>query len=94
MKVLVLQGQSLFDIACQNLGLAEEAISIALLNGISVTDDLPVGRNFELPSITNKAIATYYANKGLMPATGITNTEVSTLGGLGFMALGIDFIIS
>lgn len=90
----VRDNQSLFDISCQSLGSAEAAIQIALLNGISVTDDLPVAQNFELPSITNKAIVTYYANKGLMPATGITNTEVSTLGGLGFMALGIDFIIS
>ena len=90
----VLQGQSLFDIACQTLGSAESAIQIALLNGISVTDDLQVGQELEIPGVANRSIVTYYFNKGLTPATGITDTEVATLGGLGYMAIGIDFIIS
>ena len=90
----VRDNQSLFDISCQYLGSAEAAIQIALLNGFSVTDDRKVGDEFELPDVVNNSIATYYVNKGLMPATGITDAEVATLGGLGFMALGIDFIIS
>ena len=86
--------QSLFDISCQRLGSAEAAIQIALLNGISVTDDLLVSQELELPDVVNKSIATYYANKGITPATGVTDATIATLGGLGYMAIGIDFIIS
>lgn len=90
----VLEAQSLFDISCQSLGSAEAAIQIALLNGISVTGDLRVSQELELPDVINKSMVTYYANKGLTPATGITDAEMVTLGGLGYMAIGIDFIIS
>jgi len=90
----VCKGQSLFDVACICLGAAEAAIQIALLNGISVTDDLVVGQELKLPDVVNRDIVSYYANNGLNPATGITDTEVERLGGLGYMALGIDFIVS
>lgn len=90
----VSDGQSLFDIACIYLGAAEAAIQIALLNDISITDDLAVGQELKLPDVVNRDIVNYYANNGINPATGITDTEVERLGGLGYMALGIDFIVS
>ena len=92
----VSDGQSLYDIACKALGSAAAAIQIALLNGISVTDNLLVGQDINIPDVVNKDIATFYANNGIDPATGMSDTELEELkiSGLGYMALGIDFIVS
>jgi len=94
MNVRVLDNQSQFDIAIQCLGSAEAAIQLAFLNDVSVTDDLKAGRELELTDVVNKQIANYYTTKGLHPATGITDDEVAAFGGIGYMAIGIDFIVS
>lgn len=67
----VLQGQSIFDIAIQELGSAEGAMDIALLRGMLLTDDLPVGTELAMPPVVNRSIAEYYRNKGIRPATGL-----------------------
>jgi len=69
MKVLVLQGQSIFDIAVIYLGSAEGAYALAAFNGISVTDVLIPGQELELPPVVSRSIAEYYSNKGSQPAT-------------------------
>jgi len=73
----VLQGQSLFDIAIQELGSAEAAFDLAVLNGVSITDDVSTGDELSLPAVVDKAIASYYANRGFVPVTAITDREYS-----------------
>jgi len=93
--ITVLQGQSLFDIAVQEFGSVEAIHALATLNGLSVTDELVPGTLLQKTIVVDKRIATYYSNKGLMPATaGTADAEVVIQGGLGYMAIGIDFIIS
>ena len=95
---IVLDGQSLVDIATQYCGSADAAYDIALLNGLTVTDDLTPGLELKLPSVVNKKIADYYKNKGLQPATSITmnseNPIPTDLEGIGYWAIETDFIIS
>ena len=64
-----LQGQSIIDIAIQELGSAEGAFALAVMNGISITDDLTPGQELALPAVVNKSIASYYQNKGIQPAS-------------------------
>jgi hypothetical protein len=92
----VLEGQSIFDIAIQRCGSAEAAFDIALLNDLSITDDLTTGQELIVPYIANTSVADYYTRKHLLPATGVTVDLESTItiGGLGYMAIGIDFIVS
>ena len=92
----VLQGQSIFDIAVQELGSAEGAFDIALLNGQSVTDALEEGQEMKLTALVNKPIAAYYANKSLTPATSLTETQQNEAlaEGIDFWAVETEFIIS
>lgn len=69
MKATVLDRQSIFDIAIQHCGAAEAEYDIAMLNGISITDELNAGQLLELPSVINKDVVAYYTNKKLTPAT-------------------------
>ena len=92
----VLQGQSIFDIAVQELGSAEGAFALAIANGQSVTDALHEGQEMELTAVVNKPIATYYANKSLTPATSLTETQQNEAlaEGIDFWAVETEFIIS
>lgn len=65
----VLEGQSLFDIAIQSCGSAEAAFELAVLNGVSLTDDVNVV--LLVPGIIDADIAAYFAKNGLQPATAL-----------------------
>ena len=85
-----LQGQSIFDIAVQELGSAEAVYDLAVLNGLSVTDVLEIGQEILLPAVSNKTIADYYSNKLIKPATG-DNFEIIVVNRVFFEELSIEF---
>ncbi len=95
-KVIVLDRQNIFDIAIHHCGSAEAAFAIAVLNAKSITDDLVAGEVLQLPTVANRAVAEYYTNNKLQPATGITEEQMSeTVGeGINFMGIEVDFIVS
>ena len=70
-KVVVLNGQSLFDIALQEFGTVEAVFDIALLNELSVTDSLDAGTELSLPSSTDtdELILKHYKKNNIKPAT-------------------------
>lgn len=92
----VKDNQSLADVAVQYLGDSAAVSDIARLNNISVSDTLMPGQILQLPdAVRNKKVVNYYAKRGLVPASGITNNDVSLAqGGIGYMAVQIDFIVS
>jgi len=91
----VLERQSLLDIAMQYCGDASAAFAIAVLNGISASDGLIVDSELLLPDVIDSDVVKYYINNDIQPATTVTDREMNAqLGGLGFMSLGIDFIVS
>lgn len=97
-KVSAMKGQTLFDIAVQQTGSAENALAIAIANGLSLSAVLEAGTDIEMPS-TLKAdakVVNYLAGKGIKPASDAdeNNTEVPLLEGIGYWAIGVDFIIS
>lgn len=63
----VLEGQSLFDIAIQSCGSAEAAFDLAVLNGVSLTDE--VFDELELSDILNVEIASFFKTKNIQLAT-------------------------
>jgi hypothetical protein len=72
LDIKVKEHQSLFDIAIQECGSVEAAYELAVMNGLSVTDDLVTGETLNQASVLNADVAAYYKNKGLQPATAIT----------------------
>ena len=86
----VLQGQSIFDIAIQELGSAEGAYALAELNGLSITDELMTGHDLSLPDVQNRSISNYYANKAIKPATA-DNEVITDVSRVFFKELPIEF---
>jgi len=68
----VLPGQTLFDIAIQELGSAEGAFELAVLNGLNITDDLVPGQELILPDMVDSDVQQYFQNKNIIPATFLT----------------------
>lgn len=71
MKIKVLSGQSLTDIAIQVYGNAQGVFMLAQENGLSVTDELEPGQilSYSSDRVIDKGIVHYYAVKGVFPAT-------------------------
>lgn len=71
MKVKVLSGQSLSDIAIQVYGNVQRVMELALENGVSVTDELESGQllSYSAERVMDKGIARYYEVRRIRPAT-------------------------
>jgi len=95
--MIVEQGQSFWDMVIQGTGDIENAFARALLNGVSVTDDLPIGYEFKTGDVTNKRIQALF-NPKHKPATFEAFPSTGDLspvkGGIGYMQIEVDFIVS
>ena len=95
--ITILHNQSLLDLAVQHTGTAENAFALAVVNGLSLTDDLPAGAEIKLPDSVNKDsdVLNYYSAKRLQPATAVIMLpEEERLEGIGYWAISVDFKVS
>lgn len=92
MQTTVLEDQSLLDMTIQMGGSLESVFDLALQNNMSITNQIETGLSISLESISDNRIVNYYNTNKLTPATAIVETQ--TKGGIGYMAVGIDFIVS
>jgi len=98
MQIKILHNQTLLDISIYLFGTAIGAMSLAIANDISLTDDLEVGTVLQVPENTDfgqRLIAEYFQNKSLKPATGITTIEkeIETPSGIDYWAIEVDFVV-
>lgn len=95
-KAVVQQGQSILDVAIQQCGSVESILDMAALNGISVTDDLNAGTPLVMPDAKDGKVVSYYSVNRVTPATAVTLDEINQhpVGGINFMGIEIDFIVS
>lgn len=98
MTIKVLHNQTLLDISIYLFGTAIGAMSLAIANDISLTDDLEVGQILNVPENSDfgqRLIAEYFQNKGLKPATAINDLDVviPVDFGIGEMIIEESFII-
>jgi len=66
--------QTIIDLAIQCTGSAEAAFEMALLNGLSLTDDVVAGMDIEThgrASVLDVDVLNYFTQKGICPATAI-----------------------
>jgi hypothetical protein len=88
--------QSLFDIALMTSGSVESALALASLNNLSVTDMPESGHVLNVPAdVVRPAVVRHYAVNRIAPATDLSAaTFISGIGGIGFWAVDVDFIVS
>lgn len=65
------QHQTIIDLAIQSCGSAEAAFELALLNGVSITDEIAVGETVYTPSVQDVDVLNYYTQKAICPATSV-----------------------
>lgn len=92
-----LNRQSLFDIAVQECGSVEAAFGLAILNNLSISDELTPNNELKPVGVTNQKIVDHFKVNEIRPATAITDNEATqTISdeGIEFWAIETDFIIS
>ncbi|MCZ2141064.1 MAG: hypothetical protein LC096_06680 [Bacteroidia bacterium] len=89
--MIVEQGQCLVDMAIQYNGNALAIFDIALINGISLTEDIVPGQELKETAVLDNRIKNYFSK--ITPARG---SDIDTLEqqGIGYWYIGLDFIIS
>jgi hypothetical protein len=94
MKVKVKENQSVLDVVCQAFGTAEAGFAFALLNGLSISDEIHSNDIFELPSnsLNKNEISSYFSEKNTELATGFPLVEVADYG-IGDMIIENNFIV-
>lgn len=94
MQVTRLTNQSIFDLSIQYTGSVESFFEAAVKNNISVSfvanEALGLLESVVVPEVTNKQVVDYFKTNKLFPATGFDNYDI---GGIGDMAIEVDFIV-
>lgn len=95
-KIKPLDRQSLIDIALQTGGAVEAALGMAIKNDIPVTGELVPGVELETVPVVDKLVFERYQARGIRPATDISAEELARVpyGGIGFMGVEVDFVVS
>jgi hypothetical protein len=92
----ILFGQTLLDIASQELGDASRAFEIAVMNNMSLTDDLVSGETLLTPDADTKVrgIIQLFSDSSKAPASADVAGEMKSKSeGVEFWKLENDFII-
>lgn len=93
-KAEILDGQSVFDFAVHRTGEVSNAAAIAFVNDISVNDDLEAGTELIIPDsvVDERETKRFFSVSRSKPAGGDVNELLG--GGIEFMGIEIDFVVS
>lgn len=86
--------QSLLDMQLIASGSLEGLIDLCRLNDLPPTAELQDGQELTVGDVTDTRTARLYALRGISPATAIEEVEGIIMGGIGYMAVQVDFIVS
>jgi hypothetical protein len=75
MKITVINGQSIYDIALQYAGSVEAVVEIAEANYMSMDTILEAGRELEIPRVHNLRIVEYYKQNNIIITTEYYGTD-------------------
>jgi hypothetical protein len=98
MQITALHNQSLLDVAIRHCGTVGAVADIAILNNISITDDLIPGQLIELPNkdYGNREVINYFSTNKIDPATALTEEHAALTegnSGIGYWEIGNNFIV-
>lgn len=90
----VMKGQCLLDIAVQETGSIENVLELAILNDISITDELVPEEDVNVSAdlIHQKKNLQYYRARELKPASEDANSQLQE--GIEFWYVEYDFVVS
>jgi len=98
MKTIVVKSrQSVLDVAIQAHGSVESVIEFAILNGLSLTDELEAGTVVTVGTEINGKVKRFYDHNDIVPATAISKAEKNetiSQEGIEFWGIENDFIVS
>lgn len=89
-NIEVKNNQSVADVATEHNGSAEKALELALLNDLSLTEDLQPGHVLLKSSQGSSEVVNFFIREMKSPATKASE-DLQT--GIDFMKIGIDFTI-
>lgn len=92
----ILEGQTIIDLATQDLGDPERAMEIAVLNDRSITDHLVPGELLETPTAEESKynMLRLFSNPANAPASDETDVEIIPVNeGIGYWRIENDFIV-
>ena len=92
--IQVLSGQTLVDIAMQELGDASRLFELAELNGLLPSDNIVAGQSILVPDLEVNKAKTVNLLQVNQPATYSYSEEVVPLEGVDYWGIGFDFEIS
>ncbi len=94
-KVKVYNGQTLIDIAVQELGDPARVMEVAELNDMNVTDELVSGAMVIVPVFdkSKRSHVILFADPANRPASGLNINEAALPEGIGYWYLENDFIV-
>lgn len=97
-QITVLNNQSLLDVAIRYFGTVEAVLAIAILNSISITQELVPEQVLELPNLDYgyQEIVTFFNVNKKQPATALTEENKAIIegnSGIGFWAIEDNFIV-
>ncbi|HEX8576684.1 MAG TPA: hypothetical protein VF677_10375 [Flavobacterium sp.] len=98
MPITVLINQTLLDVAVRYFGTVEAVLAIAILNNISITQDLVPGQILEIPNLDYgyQEIVTFFNVNKKQPATALTEENKAIIegdSGIGFWIIEDNFIV-
>lgn len=95
-ETFVASGQNIFDIAIQLYGNIEGIKHLVKENGIGLTDDVEPGVPVKSDKEIDRLVVDYLNGRNIKPATGMSAEEANiiTPEGIGYWAVGIDFVVS
>ncbi|MGV8814737.1 MAG: hypothetical protein ACOH2D_11575 [Gelidibacter sp.] len=88
------QGQSFLDKVTQYTGSIDNALEMAVLNNLSITDPLVIGDIVKATAVTNKIVHGFF-NPFNEPATALTYEAIAEIdnAGIGEMIIESTFIV-
>lgn len=99
--------QTLFDIALEQCGSVEAVFDLAFNNGLSLSDDIEVGTELNIPNVVDPHVTTSWKRGNVEAATAIDTTpdfsdegeatdpsRPASLEGIGYWSVGGSFIVS
>ncbi|WP_282333238.1 hypothetical protein [Pinibacter soli] len=89
--VKAMAGQTLIDLAIQASGSLEALFDIALLNGISITDELTIGQIYKLTEVVDDSVVNNLYP--LKPASALFDISDQSEG-IDYWAIEKDFIVN
>ena len=95
-SVKILDGQTLVDIAIQELGDGERVMELATLNEMNITDDLVSGEYVDVPEYdkSKRSMVNLFKDDANKPASGMYPTPgVLPQQGIGYWIIETDFVV-